>query len=234
MAVVSRDLSITYNSYAITPANDRFLNEYVRENTRRSESVIEFEWVVAKTTDATLATEVALVRSSFRANNKRLQVSQGASSLLDLNPDDTVVGSENTGFGHECEIIKDGDEGDTGRSHTFRVRITVQLPANVEGGSGQRNEREQIVYDESRIRTVIMTGEWTALTTENSATDQYLANIDAYVDSLKTNLGISTWEQIGDEEVDRDQFDKTLNYRLVYRELLFNQASGVLDNAARS
>lgn len=137
--------------------------------------------------------------------------------------------SSNTGFNARPRIEKIGNPEDTGRSRRYRVSVEVDLPADLTGQSGRRDSHIEVNYDASRIRTVTISGRYTALG-GNSARAQYESASPAYFTSVISGLtGGGTFE-IVEETVTNDDANKLAEFRIVYREIIYGQTSAGLDS----
>lgn len=223
---VTRELSVIYGGFTVGGATDRLLDDYHRKVKNYVDVVIEFSFLTTAASEAAFATEVRAIEAAFRKPLQKLEIKQGSATLDTYDPGTTV----NTGFNAQPEIIKRNDIGDTGRSRRYEVRITVQLPADLSGQSGRRDSSVEISYSPSRVRTLTITGTYTALTT-NAALTQYEASIAAYATSVTTAL-TGTWELAEEPRVTHDDQNKTVDFEIVYEELIFKQSQSSLDDSA--
>ena len=224
MANVPRELQIIYGGYSVGGNTTRRLDGYHQITREYDRSSIEFEFVIEGTSNAEFTLACRLAESSFRKPYEDLTVTQDGQILLALKQ------SDNTGFDAEPEIRKVGDEAtDCGRLRRYRVTITFGMPADASSMNGRRESTVDVTWSESRIQTVIVTGTWTAIGS-NDGRAQYRAQIAAYGVSVLSGLSITHYELVEESE-EEDTNDKLLVFRRVYRELIFSQGGGNLDDA---
>lgn len=177
----------------------------------------------AQYTAATFAAACSALEVAFSKPRQDLTVSLGASTLVSWSH------GSNTGFCARPSIAKIGAPEDTGRSRRYRVTVEVDLPADLTGQNGRRDSRVEITYDSSRIRTVTISGRYTALGS-NSARAQYESASPAYFSSVISGLtGGGTFEII-EEQVNNDDANKHAEFKVTYREIIYAQTSGATDS----
>jgi hypothetical protein len=226
---VSRDLSVTYGGLTFGGSTARQIDGYTIHEEEFERGFFEFAFVTTAASDAAFATEIIAVRDVFRTPRGDLVVTQGASTLLSRKH------SLNTGLDTEPIITKDGDPADTGRSRYFKVRISYGLPADVTSTSFRRTADINVDYSPSRQRTVTITGTYTANSTDGITASfaQYRASISAYAATVMALIdSAATFEVIGEPVVTFSDTNKVCDFAIVYKEILSNQASGVLNDAA--
>ena len=195
---------------------------------------IEFEFVTSATTDALFNTELNAIRDAFRQPRQDLTVVQntgaGNQTLI------SRLHSANTGLDTYPEIITDGHPADTGRSHRFRVRISYGLPANNTSQNFRRTSSVDLAYSPSRQRTITVSGVYTANSTDGTTGSlaQYLAQIDTYAAEVLalSQFSAATFEKVGEPRVESNETYKVTTFTVVYKEILFHQATGTLNVAA--
>lgn len=224
---VARELVVTYGGFVVGGASERLLDEepgQIRIEKDFTSASVEFSFVIQKELETDFAAEILVVEAAFRKPRQDFTIVQGASTLESLKQ------SDNTGFDADPQIIKFDDIGNTGRSRVYTVRIDFGLPADNIGTAGRQSSIIAIEFDAQRIRTVTISGVYTALVGAQ-ARAQYNAEIDAYTTSILTGLG-GTYELIA-ESADNFETDKNLEFFRTFRELVFAQAGGTpLDNPA--
>lgn len=223
----TRELSIVYGSLTVGGSTARQITEFTRGSDNYETSWIEFEFVTTASTASAFKTELDTVRDAFRVPRQDLVVTQESQTILSLKQ------SDNTGFDGYPEIVKDGDDADTGRSRHFRVRIEFGRPADNVSTSGRRWSTVKVEYSASRRRTVTIAGTYTALSATASFAG-YRAAISSYATgTVLAGIDASaSWELIGEPDVTRGETDKVTDFTAVYREIIFNQKSGTLDDSA--
>lgn len=226
MPAVARELVITYGGFVVGGSSERLLDEepgQMRIEKDFTSASVEFSFVIQKESEPDFAAEILVVEAAFRKPRQNFTIVQGASTLLSLSQ------SANTGFDADPQILKFDDIGNTGRSRVYTVRIEFGLPADNVGTAGRQSSVIAVEFDAQRIRTVTISGVYTALAGAQ-ARAQYDAEIAAYTTSVLTGLG-GTYERIA-ETADNFETDKNLEFSQTFRELVFEQADGApLDNA---
>jgi len=227
MALATRELTVTYGGYVISTANNRELTNIIINTKRFEEATIEFTWDISSTTEAGFAAEVSTAEDSFRKPFQDVTITQGSATLYSFSQ------SSNTGLDADPEIIKREDNA-TGRSRRYTATITVGLPANTgaELVSGLREHSVDVNYATNRVRTITISGVFTAVSGSN-ARDQYESQISSLENSVFNALSISVSDRevIEEPETTSSYNVKTISFKRVWRELIFNQAGGSKDNA---
>jgi len=227
MALATRELTVTYGGYTISTANNRELTNIIINTKRFEEATVEFTWDISSTTEAGFATEITTTEDAFRKPFQSLTITQGSSTLYSFSQ------SGNTGLDADPEITKREDNA-TGRSRRYTAMITVGLPANTgaETVSGLREHSVDVTYASNRVRTITISGVFTAVS-GNNARDQYESQISSLENSVFNALDISVSDrEVIDEPESTSSYNiKTISFRRVWRELIFRQAGGSKDNA---
>lgn len=225
-----RNLTITYDTLTIGGSNSLVeIVDFIKQGDGFENAWVEFEFVRQASTDSdsAWASTLASIRNTFRTPRKNLTILQGGETLLSLKQTD------NTGFDAYPTITKDGSEWDTGRSRRFRIRIEFGLPADRTSTGFRRWSTVGVEFAPSRRRTVQINGTYTANSTDGTTGSyaQYLAEITAYAVTVTDGIDSSAdWEKIA-ETITRGETDKITDFVQVYREIIFNQKSGTLDDA---
>jgi hypothetical protein len=223
MALVNRDLVISWGGYTISTALNRLITGWTYNEDSYETASVQFEFVVTGTSDSTFASECALAEAAFRTPRQALAITQGGVSLL------TLSHAANTGFDSIATIVKTGQVGDTGRSRFYIVHISFGRPADNVGTSGRRTGSIDVSYTPSRQRIVTISGVYTVLTT--TARAQYMSVIDTYCTSVITGLGITQYELLEEPTTDENDTGKVIDFNRVYREIIYPQAGSPNDPA---
>jgi len=206
------------------------LNGFHRKRKEYQRLEVAFECTfVGVADDATFDTYANAIETAFRVPDQRLRVVLG-SQVID-NYDPATGSGGNTGFLQAPVIDKPGDKRDSSKSRHYIISIMMEMPADKPEDEGRRQAQESVVYDPTRRRTLTFTGQYTALDT-NSALSQYEATIDSYCQGRLASYGGSAiYEKVG-EEAAPDKENKVLDYRVVYREIIYDQSAAGLNHAA--
>jgi hypothetical protein len=226
MPAVTRELSVVYGSTTVGGGTEYLLEFPLSIRKDYIDFEIRFPFVLTATSGADFASQIDAVEDAFREKNNRVQVLQDGNTLFDANP------ADNSGFNTTAEISKIGTEGaDSGRSRRYEVTIRGQLPADETGKSGRQDSTIELGEDSARRQTVTISGRYTALSS-NDARAQYDASIAAYASTVLTAIDSSATFELIDEMTTNDDEDKNLDFVRVYREILYNQSSGTLDDTS--
>ncbi len=134
----------------------------------------------------------------------------------------------NTGLNIECTWSKPGSRGDTIVSRRYEITVTGGRPANYLTQAGLlRDFQYDVSFPATRRGTLTVRGSYTAVGS-NQAKTQYLAQIDARVLTIVTAL-TGTWP-LASERYTPDDTDQIVSFSRVYKELIFNESSGLLDH----
>lgn len=221
---VTRELSITYAGFVVGGVQGtRLLTDKYRQTRTYERSSISFEVVVNADSEVNFAAECAAFEAAFRTPRGALTVTQGAVNLI------AVTHTGNTGFNAAPSVTKVGGIADTGRSRRYAVSIEFTEPADLAGQNGRRTSTVDVSYDAARKRTVTITGSYTALG-GNSAQAQYDASASTFFAAVLAAV-TGTFEKVS-EGTRHDDANKELDFSVVYEEVIYNQAEGVLDHAA--
>jgi hypothetical protein len=225
VALVPRELTITWGAYSISTAAGQLINGYTYNDDGYDTANVEFEFVVTGVDDTAFASACAAAEAAFRKPRQTFTITQNATPLISLSH------ANNTGFDCYPTIIKQGQVGDTARSRFYRVRITFGRPADNVGTSGRRTGTIDVSYLPSRQRVVTISGTYTAMPGGLDARAQYLAQIDAYCSSVLTTVGVTTYDFLEEPVTESNDTDKIINFTRVYKELIYPQAGQTNDLA---
>ncbi len=222
---VTRELKITYGAMVVGGAtNYQIWGPWKLTPLGYRVASVEFMVLIAETTEAAFAAARIAVENAFSTPRQRLKVELGSSTLRDLDP------ATNTGFDAEAEIRDDGPLEDTGRSRLYKVRIVVALPAGLAGQNGLAESEIELSLSPSKVRRVVVTGTYTAVTGPVEAQANFEARFAAYVAAKITGqLGAGTFELV-DKQTTTNDTNKWCKFRVVYDEVIFSQSAGTLDN----
>ena len=221
MAVVARELSVTYGSYVVGGAQaTRILESFYINEGEYEKGVIEFTFLLRSATlwtEAQFSTSVSDAETAFLNPNQAITVTQGSATLTSWSH------SSNTGFNARPKITKPGGEADTGRSRRYRVRIEVDLPATPSSTEGRRVTRGSVnvAYSPARRRTVTVVVLYTALSA-NASRAQYEASIAAYTTTVLNALG-GTYKLLEEPTSSADDQDKLIDATRVFEEIIFTK-----------
>jgi hypothetical protein len=199
MALATRELTVAYGDYTISTPNNRELTNIIINTKRFEEATVELTWDISSASEAAFATEIETTEEAFRKPFQDVIIKQGSATLYSFKQED------NTGLDANPEITKREDNA-TGRSRRYTATITIGLPADTgaELEVGLREHDVEVSYDPARIRTITISGVFTAISSNNARQR----------------------EVIGEPEADHSYNLKTLTFRRVWRELIFSQAGG--------
>lgn len=224
---VTRELSITYNSFTVGGSTARQITDYPVVESAYETGVFEFSFITSASTAAAFQTEVAAVEAAFRTPRADLTVTYGSGNTVSWKQ------SNNTGFDANPVITKRGDIGDSGRSRRYWVRIEFGMPADNVNTSFRRYSTVSINYSPSRVRTVTINGVYTANSTDGTTGSyaQYRAQILTYGQTVTSGLDSNaTWEVIGEPDISRNETDKVTQFTIVYKEIIQDQSAAGLDD----
>lgn len=219
MAVDARELSIQYGTYVVGGAQtDRVLERWYVDDAGYETGVVEFTFMLrgaSQWTEAEFNSALSAAESAFNTPHQALTITQGSETLKSWSH------SSNTGFNARATIQKSGGPGDTGRSRRYKVRIEFDLPASPSSSSGRRVTRGavNVSYSPSRRRTVTITPQYTALSS-NSARDQYEGAIAAYATSVLNALG-GSYKILEEPTTQADDPNKLIDITRTYEEVIF-------------
>jgi len=226
---MGRELEFTYAGLVIgkgqTDSSYNLTDKYTFSK-EYGKASLSFDVVVQSPTRATFLTSEAALIAAYRKPDQVLVVVLEATDREKFDP------SDNSGFNLRARCEKLGSEEDTANSSRWRCTVTVELPADLTGRSGRLTSQVDVQTDPAGIRTLQITGTYTALSS-NEARAQFEASILTYATALILGLGstIASWDLIGTPTAVSDDQDKFITFSRVYQELVFNQAIGVLNSA---
>lgn len=240
VALETRELAVTYGSYSVGGDNtgrncNRDIDGGITVVEGYTEDVVEFDFVLyGAESESEFVTECSAAVSAFSKDRQALTLTQGATTAR------TWSHASNTGFNARADIgVTAEDPHGSGRSRGYHVRITIQKPPSLDV-SGRRSASVRVDYDTARVRTVTISGVYTALSS-NSARAQYAAAIASYCSDVLTAL-TGTYESV--PEAEQFEFDdastsstvdgggKICSFTRVYRELIASQGGSNLDDSA--
>ena len=232
-----RDLTVQYGWTTIGDAVETAqIHGRVETERDHTQAVVRFRFIARASdgTPATWATERAAIEEAFRTPYQSLTITGGDTVTNGEWAAFTPDGSSGPmGFDARPSIRQPGSEFDSATSALFEVAITVQLAADRLGAAserlGRRVSRVNVVYAETRLRTVTISGEWTGLSSSPLARPFYEQNIDAYCTQVLTSIDSGAAfdlidEPLGDVEDSADGaaaagLGRVLEFRRVYEEV---------------
>lgn len=221
---MTRILKVTYAGVVL--GKDQVSTSYIltgKYRLKESYGSVEFECevLVSNNTRATFLTDEAALVAAWSTPDQALEIVLGTTARHSYDP------STNTGFLARPVAHKPGSALDTANSALYRLSVVLQLPADLAGRSGRKDASIEITAAASGRRTVVLSGTYTALTS-NSASAQYAAAVGTWATSV---LPVGTFELVDPRSALRyDDQNKVATFRLVYKEVLSNQAVGTLDH----
>lgn len=226
---MTRSIGVTYAGLII--GKDQVDDSYnlagkIRYREQYDQASIEFEVVVSNSNQTTFLAAEAALRAAYTKPDQALTAVLGSATRYAADP--TAGASGNTGFLTRPSCRKQGSAVDTAYSSLWLCTVAWTLPADLSGRSGRRDGAIEISTNPAGIRTVTFVGTYTALTSNDSYA-QYLSAVDTWISS---ELPAGTFELVGIPQVRYDDQDKILIFRHVYKEVIANQAVGVLDHAS--
>lgn len=228
MAIASREIQIDYGSTQIGGAGGtRPIHGAILYQSETGQVVLDCQFYIKQTSAANFTSEADTVEEGFRKINQAVTVTVGGSTMHSWSH------TSNTGFSSVAQLRKVPSAANSARSQMYALTISLGLPADTNNSSGRKSSTVEIAYGENRRRTVTISGEYTALSS-NSARDQYEASIAAFATAVLNAIDNSaSWElrrepsvQNADSSVDAadDTEGKIVTFRRVYDELIFSQA----------
>ena len=228
---VVREMAITYGGQAVpgTVAGANVTLSGVHKLTReRGSFALEFDILVdGAQSPAVLAAACLALESTFNTNRLALTVDLNGNNAL------TVDDSNRSGFDVTPSIEKVGDEDppsrfDTNTSRMYRVTIDAGIP--VLGTTNRLEFGYDVSFTGSRRTTVTVSGTYTATAGGASSSSNYASLIDARVATILATLGGSF--ELTDERYSPDDVDGNTTFQRTYKEILFEQADGVITHPA--
>jgi len=224
---LTRDWAISYGSFNVGGSTARQIDGEVRHTYENNfeTSIIDFDFITTASTDAAFTTECKACEDAFRIPRLDFVFTQNGQTRLSLKQ------SDNTGLDANPTITKTGDPADTGRSIKYHVRIEFGRPADNLNNSCRRFSTINVDYSQSRQRTITIAGVYTANPSGVvGAYEQYLAAIAAYATTATNAIdATASWEKIGEPQVEQNATDKLCNFKVVFKEVIYNQAVNTKD-----
>lgn len=223
MAVVSRELQITYGGYTVGGDTDYLIDSYHYVEKGYRASRMEFSFVITADDEETFATECAVAETSFRKINQTLIVTLKEKTLF-------LIGQKKgSAYDTVPRIYKPNDEAQTARSRLYHVEINCSMQANTgaERSSGLRDVDVALSYNEARRRSITVAGMYTSVG-KSTAREQYDDVCDAFCQTVIDSFG-GTFE-ILHETSSEDTYENELTFTRVYQEIIFEQGPSGLDD----
>lgn len=215
MTGFARELTFTYNGYAVTGSSGRRLDGKYRMHDSDESAGFECDIILGDNswTASRFATECAALETALRTPRADLTVSLSGNTLMSLSQ------SSNTGYDAAPDVRKVGDDWDTGRTRKYHFSVTYGRPANYQSLSGRRKSTIEVGYNPAGRRKVVISGEYTT-DGGTAAKANYLARIAAYESSIMTALGITSSQRIA-QTFDYFETDKVCRFRVEHNELIY-------------
>ena len=224
MPAVNRDLEIVYGATTIGGTTDFLLDGKFTLTDSYDTKTFSFDTICTGSTAAIFASNCVTLEAAFRIPRQDLSVTLSGVSLISL-----TEGSS-TGYNADPTINKVGGAADTGRSRADRVDITWERPADLSGQAGRRNSIVALNFAPGKRRTITITGRYTTLG-GTGARAIYDGAIEGYTTSIIASVGGpgAVFELVS-EDANADDNDTNIDFTRIFRELIFNQSEGVLDD----
>ena len=193
MGFVTRELSISYGSLTIGGTSQVFIpmGGWIFERDYR-EGRVSAEVLVRGTSTADLNTQLGTFLGQIKLRNQALTVIVNSQTIV------SASHTNATGFNTYAEAREKVDsEAQTGLTRHYDVEWRFQVP-ETSALAGRRDSSVSVRYTASRLRTVTIRCEYTAISSAG-ALAQYQAAIGAYASSVQTLLGITAWQLIREE-----------------------------------
>lgn len=217
---VPRELRITYGGFVLGGTTPYLIDGFSRVEIADGafDSAYEIDVVVSGATVQEFVSRCNSLERAFRRPRQAFAVAQ-AGHTMERAAHDAAEG----GFNTEPTIRKAGQPADTGRSRIYTISIKFQTPADTVTTMGLRDRMVNVQYDESRIRTVRISGVVTAIPGSPSARERYEAIIDGVAAAIKSALSVNVWNLQEEPSTEQDYDDKTIRFERVYREVIFGE-----------
>lgn len=215
------ELQIVYGSFTAGGSSAYPLDKVYTLSEGYEAGSFECTVCVESTTEAGFATACQAVEAAFRQPRQDLTVTLGSTTLLSRTHSNTTQTALDT-----SPTATKLEEGATGRTRKYAIRIEYGMPADNVSTSGRRNSQMEIAADNAKRQSVTFTGVYTA-TAGNTATANYLANIDTFCNARLLsilNLTTGTDIELVEETFTPNDTNKTCDFRRVYLEVRFAQA----------
>jgi hypothetical protein len=203
------------------------LHDKIRHSDEYPTESFHFSAVIMETSETVFNALIRAIDRAFRTPRQRLRVVQNGVVVHDRNPNNESGG--NTGFNAEPSIDRPESDWNTGRSRQWDISVRLSRPADLAGQSGRQSTTNDLNLDAANIKSVAISGVYTALGA-NDARTQYGAAADTYCAAVLATLG-GTFEKVSDV-ASTDDANKICNFRREYLELIYNQSPGLLDHPA--
>ncbi len=205
-----RQVAIQYGDYEITGQGSVQFVRTVSYSLDLTRGVLDFEFLVVSADGSGFATAEA----AFRERNRDFTMSIGDTPVVEWTP------SNNTGASLvEPLIRKTGQATDSPRSRVYRVTITAELVADLQTRQGERPWQITLAYNEDRVRTLTLSGEFTA-TADGASHQVYEGRIDGIVTRAQSMVpapDVMDWN-IQSESVETDDEQSVTRYTLAFVE----------------
>ena len=236
---IPRQLKITYGSHTYSGTVGSSALTFLESHTFRlgpDDFEVGFEFVLVTPVATTLIaamdtfqTDSTAVELNLRTHwqDFKLEAVDPATGTVRSTPILELKHSDNSGLEIEAEVDKLGGPRDTSLSRHYSVTIRGGLPAT---SGGRQRFAYELEYSPSRKPDLIVTGIYTAVSGPTQARAQYLSAIDARVSTITTALG-GAWELVEEKQGPISDNDQTAEFTRRYRQVKYNQSSGVLNHA---
>ena len=234
MPTSPRSLTVDYGSLTMGGASTSQIHDVLSvELTPRSFSV-EFKILISGTTDALFLTNANAFQDAVRTPFQDLFVTMNGAEIYDFRD------STRLGFNTRGRITNTDSDMNTRLARLYTVRFEGDLPADQSAGQpasivGWREATVQVQFSSSQVRTVTISGEWTATPSPSrgarAAYEQATSGFAAYTSTVLTTIdSAATWRLV-DENYNFDDHDPqnvsqgtVLRFQLIYDEIVFAHA----------
>lgn len=228
MVDAPRTLKIEYGSFTVGAGTEYEIhNKYTQDGNSEMAS-FSFDVVISRNTQAAFSSATAELEAAFRLPRQGFTITNGTSVIKNLRD---TPGQSNQTFGYNADpnFQKMGEDEDSGLTRKYRCMVSYERPADQPGRAGRRTAAIEVNFEPGRRKVLTVTGRFTSLEGA-SAYSIYISNSPAYFASLQSSLG-GTWETVANSErVTTDDTDRNADFQIVFEQLRFNQAQGVVDH----
>jgi len=228
MAVTPREYTISYGSQVIgatLAGGSRTILDglhTLRESPEDFEVSFSFVLVNEAKNESSYASDIVTLEGNLSLIRQDCKVIYNPSTGSAVNVFAKLF-SDNTALNTRCEIEKT-EEAASGWSRHYTVTMSGDLPASE--NVGLRDFSFTVDYDQSRRRTLTVTGNYTPVVS-STARAQYTANVEARIDTV-TTLITGDWpdaDHPATEVESTDDTNQVTTFTRTYKELLVGEST---------
>lgn len=218
---MARELKVTYGALVMSAAPYEIDGPWTKEIIDSTSRGLSWRVLVTGGTEAAFKANVDTFEAAFDDRYQDLTAEIGSETMV------TAAQGSNTGFLQHPEAVLVDEDAWTARSRIYECSVHWAVPAADNGGL--RGAQIRVIEDDAGIRTLSISGEYTAMG-GNTAVAQMNSALPTLASTERSSLG-GTWDEAV-LEYEYDDQNKVATFSRVEVEIIYDQSSGATNHAS--